>query len=159
MRWTKYRLPGSLCSAQCTESLVSLSWGVDDDGLKSSKSVQMFAHQLFGSDATVVDSCIMIATRDSGGGAAGGGGAHTGPLLSLGPISDRHGRPSLGKLLDFGILLCSNSSLHPITNSSHRHFSCRLFSLLPAVNAARGKATPCCTKSRFQCTVRTRLFK
>ena len=42
------------------------------------------------------------------------------------------------------------SSLHPITNSSHRHFSCRLFSLLPAVNAARGKATPCCTKSRFQ---------
>ena len=61
MRRTKYRLPGSLCSAQCTESLVSLSWGVDDDGLKSSKSVQMFAHQLFGSDATVVDSCIMIA--------------------------------------------------------------------------------------------------
>ena len=83
MRWTKYKLPGSLCSAQCTESLVSLSWGVDDDGLKSSKSVQMFAHQLFGSDATVVDSCIMIATRDSGGGAtaAGGGcGAHTGHL-------------------------------------------------------------------------------
>ena len=39
-----------------------MSWGVDDDGLKSSKSVQMFAHQLFGSDATVVDSCIMIAT-------------------------------------------------------------------------------------------------
>ena len=44
-----------------------MSWGVDDDGLKSSKSVQMFAHQLFGSDATVVDSCIMIATRGSGG--------------------------------------------------------------------------------------------
>ena len=83
MRRTKYRLPGSLCSAQCTESLVSLSWGVDDDGLKSSKSVQMFAHQLFGSDATVVDSCIMIATaRGSGGAAAAAGscGAHTGCL-------------------------------------------------------------------------------
>ena len=37
--------------------------GVDDDGLESSKSVQMFAHQLFGSDATVLDSCIMIAVR------------------------------------------------------------------------------------------------
>ena len=59
-----------------------MSWGVDDDGLKSSKSVQMFAHQLFGSDATVVDSCIMIATRDRDGGAAavGGCGAHTGRL-------------------------------------------------------------------------------
>ena len=70
-------------SAQCTESLVSLSWGVDDDGLKSSKSVQMFAHQLFGSDATVVDSCIMIAAtaRGSGGAAAVGScGAHTGCL-------------------------------------------------------------------------------
>ena len=47
-----------------------MSWGVDDDGLKSSKSVQMFAHQLFGSDATVVDSCIMIATARGSGGAA-----------------------------------------------------------------------------------------
>ena len=60
-----------------------MSWGADDDGLKSSKSVQMFAHQLFGSDATVVDSCIMIATARGGGGAAtaaGGSGAHTGCL-------------------------------------------------------------------------------
>ena len=66
-----------------------MSWGVDDDGLKSSKSVQMFAHQLFGSDATVVDSCIMIATARGSGGAdaagggataAGGSGAHTGCL-------------------------------------------------------------------------------
>ena len=46
-----------------------MSWGVDDDGLKSSKSVQMFAHQLFGSDATVVDSCIMIASARGSGGA------------------------------------------------------------------------------------------
>ena len=63
----------------------------EDDGLKS---VQMFAHQLFGSDATVVDSCIMILTTSLQ--TQRRAAAH-----SAGPISDRHGRPSLGKLLDF----------------------------------------------------------